>query len=119
MIDVEYDALRALEEDALAAAPRLVEALPHRLGEGQDPGRDLDQRGEKRPPLGLGRAEPAQQRVVVDEEVVDLVAEARRIGEGANPDGAPPGLVLLGGAAAAPRRAALARPARLPPRPRP
>ena len=47
MIDVEHRALRALEQDALAGAARLVEPLPDLVGIGQDLGRDLEQRVEQ------------------------------------------------------------------------
>ncbi len=43
VVDVEHGALRALEQDAVAALARVVEQLPDRLGVGQDLGRDLAQ----------------------------------------------------------------------------
>ncbi len=43
VIDVQHHRLRALEQDALAGAPRFVQPLPHRLGERQDARRELEQ----------------------------------------------------------------------------
>src|SRR3546814_3189882 len=46
VVDVEHDALPALETDAAAAAARLVEALPDAVGEGQDTRRQREQAGD-------------------------------------------------------------------------
>ena len=59
------------------------------------------QRIEQRLRLDLGGAEPAQQRVVMEEKLIDLLGQRRLVGEVADADGAPAGLVLVGGADAA------------------
>ena len=113
MIDIEHDALRAFEENALAAFLRLVQQPPGRRGERQDLGRDFDQRGEKRRTLHLGRAQAAQQRVVMHEQMIELRGQTRGIGEVADPDRAPANLVLIGGADTAAGGADLVHTARL------
>src|SRR6185312_16719030 len=99
--DVEHDALRALEKDAPPGALRLVQEPPHRLGKRQNLGCDLDERGEQGRALDLGSAEATQQRVVMQQEMIELLGEAVGIGEIADADRAPPDLVLIGGADAA------------------
>ncbi|HET6157906.1 MAG TPA: hypothetical protein VFE34_06145 [Dongiaceae bacterium] len=41
MVDVEHCALRALEQDAVAAPPRFVQLAPHGLHERRHLGRDF------------------------------------------------------------------------------
>ena len=107
MVDIEHRALRPLEQDAAAGAARLVEQPPHRRGIGQDFGRDLAQPGEQLGAVEFRRVEPAQQRVMVQQQIVDPVLERRRVGEVANPHRAAPDLVLIGRADAAPGGAEL------------
>src|SRR5258708_4162096 len=113
VIDVEHDALRALEQDALAGAARLVEAVPDDVGERQHLGRDVQQRLQQRRALHLGRIEAAQQGIVMQQQMVELVAEAGGVGEVAQAYGAAPDLVLIGRADAAAGGADLLLAARL------
>ena len=78
VVDVEHGALRALEQDAAAGALELGQAQPDRLGEGQQPGRQGGELGQQRVAVDLLDAEAAAQRVVVDQQLVDLGAAARR-----------------------------------------
>ncbi len=112
MVHVQHHRLRALEQDAPPGAAGLVQPLPHRLGERQQ------LRGEGQQPVeqialleGRG-AEAAQQRVVMQQQLVELVGQRLRLGEVGDPDGAARHLVLVGGADAAPGGADLAVAAR-------
>ena len=82
-------------------AAGVVEQAPHRAGIGQDVRRDRGQRGEQLAAIDLGLAEPAQQRVVVQQRVVDAPFERLWIGEIAHPDRAAPDFVLVSRADAA------------------
>ncbi len=109
MVDVEQHALRAFEQDPLAAAQRHIEVAPNRLGEGQD---EIGDFGEVvAQPLAVDRrlAEAGAERVMVGAQPVELRVEIVEMGEVANADRAAPDLVLIGRADAAPRRADLAR----------
>lgn len=113
MVDVEQHALRALEQDALAPCPRLVEVAPHRLGEGQDESGDLAQIGQQALAIDRRLAEPGAQRVMVRAQPVELrpqVVEMRQI---AHADRAATDLVLVRRTDTAPRRTDLARAARI------
>ena len=101
VIDIEHRALRAFEQDAAALAPRLVEQPPHRLGIGQDARRDRAQLGEQLAAVDLRLVEPAQQRVVVQQQRFEPRLRAPRVGEVADPDRPAPDLVLIGGTDAA------------------
>ena len=105
VIDIEHRALRALEQDAAAGAPRLVEQPPDRRGVGQELRRDLAQPGQHVGAVELRRVEPAQQRVVVQQQIVDPVFERLRLGQIADPHRAAADLVLVGRADAAAGRA--------------
>ena len=110
VIDVEQHALRAFEQDAAAARPRLVERLPHRPREGKH-GIRRSRRGRASSALAVDRrlAEAGAQRIVMRAEAVELRAELAEMGEVADADRAAADLVLIGRADAAPRRADLAR----------
>ena len=84
------------------------QAFPDRFGEGQDFRRQLQQAGQQ---LGLvegRRAETGQQRVVVQQQLVELGGQRFRLGQIADADRAAGHLVLIGRADAAPGRADLA-----------
>jgi hypothetical protein len=108
VVDIQHRGLRPLEQDAAAATACLVEDAPAGIGIRQDLRRNRVQRGEQFAAIDLGRIEPAQQRVVVQQQVVHPLFERLRIGEVADPDGAAADLVFICGADAAPGRAELA-----------
>ena len=114
MVDVEQHALRAFEQDAAAAAARLVEVAPYRLGERQHEIGDLGEVVQQ--PLAVDRrlAEAGAERVVVRAQAVEQRAELAEMREVADADRAAADLVLVGRADAAPRRADLARAATRP-----
>ena len=71
VVDVEQHALRAFEQDALAAAQRHVEVAPHRPRERQH---EIGDRGQVAPqPLAVDRRllETGPQRVVVGAQPVE------------------------------------------------
>ena len=105
MVDVEQHALCPLEQDAAAAAPGLVEVAPHRAGERQHEAGDGAEVVFQ--PLAIDRrlAEPGAQRVMVGTEAVEQGVKLVEMGEVAHPDRAPPDLVFIGRADAAPGRA--------------
>ena len=78
VIDVEQHGLRALEQDALARAPRRVQLAPARADKGQDFRRDLGQRGEQRAGVDLLGARAAAQRIVMRQQPVDLRRQRSR-----------------------------------------
>ena len=97
---------RALEQDALLAALP-VEKRPDRVDERPDALGDARQLFVDGGGIDLGLAQAPPQRVVMDEQAVDLGAQGARVGEVHDPDGAPADLVLVGRANAALRRADL------------
>ena len=105
MVDIEQGALRALEQDALALAPRQIEQRPHRVDVGENLRRDLGELSAQIVGRDLGLAEPAAKRIVVGEDALDLRLERRQILEVHHPDGAPADLVLVSRADAALGRA--------------
>ena len=92
VVDVEHRALGALEQDAAPGAPQLGEAQPDRLGEREELGRQRGQLAQQLGAVDLLDAEAAAQRVVVQQQLVQLGLERRRVGEVAEsaPPGAPP-----------------------------
>ncbi len=108
MIDVEQHALRAFEQDAPAAPPRLVEGDPDGPGELQHELGDLAQIALEAGAVDAGPAEAGAQRVVMGADAVELGAESAEMGEIADPDRAAADLVLIGRADAAPGGADLA-----------
>jgi hypothetical protein len=96
MVDVEHGGLRAFEQDALAATAQPVEALPHVLGERQDPGCDLLQVLQQAVARHRLLAQPLAQRVVVRQQGVDLARQGLGFPQVADPDGAAADLVLVG-----------------------
>ena len=86
VIDVEHGALGAFEQDTAALAALLVEARPDAAGVGQDLRRDLEQAVEQRPALDLVGAESAQQRIVVEQQLVEARFQRLAIDEIAYPD---------------------------------
>ena len=96
MIDVEQRALRALEQNALAGAPRAIEQLEGRRHVWQHLGRDgeellLDRLGRRR-----REAHAAAQGIVMREQARDLAVEKFRLRQIHQADGAPADLVLIG-----------------------
>jgi hypothetical protein len=65
MIDVEQRALRALEQDARAPAPLVVEDFPDAVHIGQDLVGDRGQLTHDRLMRDFGMAEPSTQRIVM------------------------------------------------------
>ena len=109
VVDVEQHALRALEQDAPAGAPRFVEVAPDRAGEGQH---EIGDRGEvAAEALAVDRrlAEAGAERVVVGAQAVELGVEFVQMGKVADADRAAADLVLIGRADAAAGGADLAR----------
>ena len=101
VVDVEHGALGALEQDAAAGALQLGQAQPDRLGEGQQLGRQGGELGQQRLAVDLLDAEAAAQRVVVEQQLVDLGRQGVGVGEVADADRAARHLVLVGRADAA------------------
>ena len=116
VVHVQHDRLRALEQDALPGPARLVQALPHRLHMRQDARRQRQQPSSSACLLERLGAQAAQQRVVVQQQLVQLVGQRLRLGQVAHADGAAGDLVLVGRADAAARGADLAVAARRLPR---
>ncbi len=112
MIDIEHGALRALEQDAVAALARLVEKLPDGLDVGRDLRRDLAQLRKQLRAVDLIGAHAAEQRVVMQQQRFDLRIQRGGIEQVADADGAARDLVLIGRADAAAGCADLARAAR-------
>ncbi len=73
MIDIEHRPLRTLEQDAAAGASGLVDQPPHGVGIGQDFRRDCAQGRDQLAPVDLRLVEPAQQRVVMQQQLVDAL----------------------------------------------
>ncbi len=69
VVDVEHHPLGALEQDAVAAPPRLGQALPDAADIGQQAGRDGEQLGLERRAVDRRRAEAAEQRIVMQQQV--------------------------------------------------
>ena len=116
MIDVQHHRLRTFEQNAPAGPPRLVQPLPHRLRERQHQRRQGDQPREH---IRLGKCfstKALQQRIVVQQQLVQLIRQRLRLGQIGNPDGPARGLVLVRGADAATGGADLAIPPRRLPR---
>ena len=105
MIDVQHHRLSALEQDALAFLAQRVHPLPHRLRERQDLRRQSQQMRQHRL-LGEGlRAQFAQQRVVVAQQLVELQRHRFGLGEIGDTDRPPGHPVLVRGTDAAARGA--------------
>ena len=102
VVDVEHGALRALEQDAAAGALQLGQPQPDRLGERQQArARSRPAARSRSSRVDRLDAEAAAQRVVVQQQLVELGVERRRVGEVADADGAARHLVLVGRADAA------------------
>jgi hypothetical protein len=80
-------ALRALEQDAPARPARGVERCHTRSAKGSMRGALGEQAATAPSASTLGLAEPAQQRVVVQQQPSTLAGAAVGIGEVAEPDG--------------------------------
>jgi hypothetical protein len=74
VIDVKHGTLCAFEQNASPAPSGLVEQTPYWTGIGQDARRDLVQLGDELAPVDLRLVEPAQQRVVVQQQLIDRMA---------------------------------------------
>jgi hypothetical protein len=110
VIDIEKNALRPFEQDALAIAAQVVEQRPHRIRIGEHLRRDLRKLRQKLSRLYLRLGEAAAQRIVMRQEPLDLGAQCRQIVKVVDPYGAAADLVLIGRTDAAARGADLARP---------
>ena len=110
MVDVEQDALRAFEQDALAFAPGVIEQCPDRVGIGQDAGCDLGKLGQHIGGAYLLLTEAAAQRIVMGQQPVDLHADRREVMQVVDPDRPAPDLVFIGRPDTAAGRADLASP---------
>jgi len=75
VIDVEQHALRALEQDTVAARLGVAQRPPHRFGVRQDEIGDVAQLCHQRGAVDRGLAEARAQRVVVRGQPVELRAE--------------------------------------------
>src|SRR5260370_789307 len=82
-------------------APTAADQPQDRCRIGEDLRRDFAEPGEQLSAVELRRIEPAQQGIVVQEEVVDPVLQRLRVGEVAHPDRAAADLVLVSRADAA------------------
>ncbi len=108
MIDVEQDALRALEQDTLAGLLGLVERHPHRLGIGEHDVGNLAKVAEQALAVDRRFAEAGAERIVVRAQPLDLRPQRVEMGEVAHADRAAADLVLVSRADAAARGADLA-----------
>src|SRR6185437_2222891 len=108
MVDVEKHALRALEQDPLAAPQCLVKVAPDGPSERKHERGNFAEIGEQ--PLAVDRrfAEAGAKRVVVSAEPVEIGAEFVEMRKIADPDRAAADLVIVRRADAAPGRADLA-----------
>jgi hypothetical protein len=110
VVDVEQHALRALEQDALAARLCRRAGLPDRPRIRQH--RPAISASSRHQPVAVDArlAEAGAQRIVMGADAVELRAELAEMGQVAHPDRAAADLVLIGRADAAPGRADLAGP---------
>src|SRR4051794_256843 len=101
MIDIEQDALRALEQNAAAALKGRIEIAPDRTGEGQNEIGDFPEIVKQ--PLSVYRrlVEAGTKRIVMRTQPIEHRSEIVELGEVANADCASADLVLIGGADAA------------------
>ena len=96
MIDIEQCALGALEQDALAGTPLLVEEVPGDIHEGQELWCDLNKFPHQVVGGNLRFRETAAQGVVVCEDALNFRAERIEGFEILHSDGAAPDLVFIG-----------------------
>jgi hypothetical protein len=108
VIDVEQHALRAFEQDAASARPRLVQRQPDRPREGQHEPGNLAQVRLQRLAIDRRFPEARAQRVVMRAQAIELRIELVDMGEVADADRAAADLVLISRADAAPGGADLA-----------
>jgi hypothetical protein len=108
VIDVEQHALRAFEQDAASARPRLVQRQPDRPREGQHEPGNLAQVRLQRLAIDRRFPEARAQRVVMRAQAIELRIEPVDMGEVADADRAAADLVLISRADAAPGGADLA-----------
>ena len=71
MVDVEQHALRALEEDALAVATRLVDVAPHRPRKGEDEVGDLRKVAFEAVSIDRRLAEPGAKRIMMRAKAIE------------------------------------------------
>jgi hypothetical protein len=105
VIDVEQRPLRALEQNALAFAPLLLEQRPNRIHERQHQRRSALEFAAHLLGVDLIEVKSTAQRIVMREKSLDLAIERRAVGQIHQADGAAPDFVFVGGADAASRRA--------------
>ena len=96
MINIQHSALGALEQDSLARPAHLIQPFPHTASVGEDLRRDFLQAVQGIRFVDLFGAEPAQQRVVVEQKLVEPGFQAGGIGKIADPDRAAAHLILVG-----------------------
>ncbi len=102
MIDIEHGALGALEQDPVAAPARFIQPLPDPAGIGRQAGRDLAQLAREFIAIDLAGAKSAQQRIVMQQQFIELARQCLGLEQIANAHGAARDLVLIGGTDAAP-----------------
>ncbi len=108
MIDVEQDALRALEQDARAGLADFLQALPDGLRIFEHIVGDFGEVGDQLLAVDRRLAETGAQRIVVRGQAVELRVELVEVRKVADADRTAADLVLIGGADAAPGGADLA-----------
>ncbi len=107
MVDVEQHALRSFVEDAPAGLAGQIQGPPDDADEGHDLRRDVEQLLDQVVAVEFGLAEAAQQRIVMQKKLLDLLWQQVRFRQVAGPDCAPSHLVLVSRADAPPRGADL------------
>ena len=85
----------------LPRAPKLVQPLPHRFGVWQNLWRQLQQAVQQGGLVERGDAEALQQRVVMQQQLIELRGQGFGFGQVGHPDGAAGDLVLISWADAA------------------
>ena len=98
VVHVQHDRLRAFEQNPAAIAACIVQNVPCCSHKGQHLGGNIAQ---ERQQFFLGkswRAKTCQQRVMVQEQFIQLPVQRFRLGQIAQTDGAAGNLVLIGGA---------------------
>ena len=109
MINVEQNALRAFEQNALAGLAHVIKQAPHRIEIGQHRLAHCHQFFENFCGIQLRLAKPSEQCVVMHEQPFHLATQGLGIGQIARTNGAAANLVFIGWPDAPARRANLGR----------
>jgi hypothetical protein len=96
VVDIEERALRALEEDIRALPAAIAENVPDRVDERENAIGNRREFVADRGGSNLRLAKASAQRIVMDEQTIDLVSERGRIGQIGHADRTPTDLVLVG-----------------------